>query len=195
VAEVVRVMDDLARQGKILYWGVSCWTAAQILDAVRTARELHALPPISNQPPYNMFERDIEADVIPTCAREGLSQVVFSPLAQGLLTGKYASRTPPPGTRAADERLGRFLRPLMGDENLRKVAALAGLARETGVPLSHLALAWALRLHNVASVIVGATRPEQVRENVGAVEIECGPDVLERIERILGNRPVGPDMD
>ena len=195
VAEVVRAMDDLAHQGKILYWGVSCWTAAQILDAVRTARELRALPPISNQPPYNMLERSIEAEVIPTSAREGVSQVVFSPLAQGLLTGKYQSRTPPSGTRAADERLGRFLRPLMSDENLRKVTALGGLARELGVPLAHLALGWALRLPNVASVIIGATRPEQVRENVGAVAVECGPDVLERIERILDNRPSGPDVD
>lgn len=195
VAEVVRAMDDLARQGKILYWGVSCWSAAQILDAVRTARETNALPPISNQPPYNMLERSIEAEVLPTCEREGLGQVVFSPLAQGLLTGKYASNVPPAGSRAAHDRFGRFLRPLISAENLRKVAALGGLARELGIPLSQLALAWVLRLPSVASAIMGATRPEQVEENAGAAALELDADVLERIERILDNRPAVPTVD
>lgn len=189
VEEVVRAMDDLVRQGKVLYWGVSCWTAEQIVDAVRTARLLGAHPPISNQPPYNMLERSIESEVLPACEREGLSQVVFSPLAQGLLTGKYTSARPPSGTRAADERLGRFLRPLLVDENLRKVAALQGLARELDRPLSHLALAWCLRQPNVASVIIGATRPEQVHENVAAVTLHLQDDVLQRIEAVLQNAP------
>lgn len=191
VEEVVRAMDDLVRQGKILYWGVSCWTAEQIVDAVRTARLLGAQAPISNQPPYNMLERGIESEVVPVSEREGLSQVVFSPLAQGLLTGKYTRVHPPEGTRAADAQLGRFLRPLLVEENLRKVAALRELARGIDRPLSHLALAWCLRLPQVASVITGATRPEQVRENVAAAGLQLDAAMLQRIEAVLQDAP-GP---
>ena len=187
--EVVLAMDDLVRQGKTLYWGVSCWSAAQIVDTVRTARAFGAHPPISNQPPYNMLERSIEAEVVPISEREGLSQVVFSPLAEGLLTGKYDSLTPPAGSRAASERFGRFLRPRLTPENLRRVEALAALARDAGRPLSHLALAWCLRLPNIASVITGATRPEQVTENAAAAAFELSPDLLARIERVLDNAP------
>jgi len=189
VEEVVRAMDDLIHQGKILYWGVSCWTAAQITDAVRTARDLGATPPISNQPPYNMIDRHIEVDITATSEQEGLSQVVFSPLAQGLLTGKYTSSTPPAGTRGANERLGRFLRPTLTEENLQRVKRLGGLAQEIDMPLSQLALAWCLRHPNVTSVIIGATRPEQVTENAGAATRTLSEDVVQRIEEILGNAP------
>jgi voltage-dependent potassium channel beta subunit len=189
VEETVRAMDDLIRQGKVLYWGVSCWTAAQITDAVRTARALGAYPPISNQPPYNMFDRGIEVDVLSTSAQEGMSQVVFSPLAQGLLTGKYTSTTPPEGTRAANERLGRFLRPTLTEANLQRVERLASLSSSLDMPLSQLALAWCLRQENVTSVIIGATRPEQVMENAGAAAHTLSDEVLERIEAILDNDP------
>jgi voltage-dependent potassium channel beta subunit len=185
VEEVVRAMDDLVRQGKVLYWGVSCWTSAQIVDAARAARALNAAPPISNQPPYNMFERDIEKDIIETSEGEGLSQLVFCPLAQGLLTGKYQDGDLPAGSRATHEHLGRFLRPMLTEENFRRVAVLQDVASDLGVPLSQLALAWCLRLPNVASVITGASRSQQVTENLGAAELELGPDVLERIESIL----------
>lgn len=192
VEEVVRAMDDLIRQGKILYWGVSCWTSAQIIDAARTARALNASPPISNQPPYNMLERDIERGVIRTSEREGLSQVVFCPLAQGLLTGKYQGGELPAGSRATHEHLGRFLRPMLTQENLQRVAALQDLASDLGVPLAQLALAWCLRLPNVASVITGASRSQQVTENLGAADLQLGPDVLQRIESILENAPEEP---
>jgi voltage-dependent potassium channel beta subunit len=192
VEETVRAMDALIRQGKVLYWGVSCWTAAQITDAVRTARALGAVPPVSNQPPYNMIDRGIEVDILSTSAREGLSQVVFSPLAQGLLTGKYTSKTPPAGTRAADERLGRFLRPTLTEENFQRVERLAALAAGMDMPLSQLALAWCLRQENVTSVIIGATRPEQVSENAGAASRSLSADTLEHIEAILDNDPTAP---
>jgi voltage-dependent potassium channel beta subunit len=189
VEEVVRAMDDLIRAGKALYWGVSMWGAEQIEDAVRTARALGAHPPISSQPCYNMLEREVESEVVPACERLGLSQVVFSPLCEGLLTGKYTSTAPSLGTRAAHERFGRFLRPRMTEENVRRVQALGGLAREVGRPLSQLALAWVLRLPNVTSAIIGATRPEQVVENAAAATLELGPEVLSRVEAILGNAP------
>jgi len=187
--ELVRAMDDLVRHGKVLYWGVSCWTSSQIVDAVRVSRALHAPPPISNQPLYNMFERSIERDVLETSEREGLSQVVFSPLAQGLLTGKYRGGAIPTGSRATHEHYGRFLRPTLHEENFRRVAALQDVAGDIGVPLSQLALAWCLRLPNVASTIIGASRAQQVSENLGAADLTLDADMLERIESILANRP------
>lgn len=192
VEEIVRAMDDLVRHGKILYWGVSCWTAAQIVDAVRVARALNAPPPISNQPPYNMFERGIEAEVVPTSEREGVSQVVFSPLAQGLLTGKYQDGQLPVGSRATHEHFGRFLRPTLHDDNFARVSALAELAGDMGVSLSQLALAWCLRLPNIASVIMGASRPQQVTQNVAAAELTLVPEIVDRIESILDNAPEVP---
>ncbi len=189
VTEVVRAMDDLVRQGKILYWGVSCWSAAQIVDAVRVAQATNAVAPISNQPPYNMLEREIELEVVPTCEREGVSQVVFSPLAEGLLTGKYVAGEVPAGSRAAHEQYGRFLRPRMREDNFRRVAALQQVADDIGIRLSQLALAWCLRLPNVASVIMGATRPQQVSENAASAAVELSPAVLERLEAILMNEP------
>ena len=192
VEEIVRAMDDLIRQGKVLYWGVSCWSAAQITDAVRTARALGAHPPISNQPPYNMMDRHVETDILQTSAQEGVSQVVFSPLAQGLLTGKYTSRKAPAGTRGASERLGRFLRPTLTDENLQKVKQLGQLAAQLEMPLSQMALAWCLRQANVTSVIIGATRPEQVIENAAAATRTLSDEALVRIEEILDNAPSSP---
>lgn len=193
IEEIVRAMDDLIRQGKVLYWGTSCWTAAQITDAVRTARALGAHPPISNQPPYNMIDRHIEVDILSRSASEGVSQVVFSPLGQGLLTGKYTSQKAPSGTRAANERLGRFLRPTLTDENLQRVAQLGTLAKELDMPLAQLALAWCLRQSNVTSVIIGATKPEQVTQNAGAATRRLSAEVIDRIEAILANKPVVQD--
>jgi len=193
VEEIVRAMDDLIRQGKVLYWGTSCWTAAQITDAVRTARALGAHPPISNQPPYNMIDRHIEVDILSRSASEGVSQVVFSPLGQGLLTGKYTSQKVPAGTRAANERLGRFLRPTLTDENLQRVSQLGSLAKELDMPLAQMALAWCLRQANVTSVIIGATKPEQVTQNAGAAMRQLSTEVIERIEEILANKPVAQE--
>jgi voltage-dependent potassium channel beta subunit len=183
--ETVRAMDDLVRAGKTLYWGVSCWSAEQIASAVRIAEATGAAPPISNQPPYSLVNREIEAGVLPWCHENGLGQVVFSPLAEGLLTGKYSGGRVPEGSRASHEALGRFLRPKMTEGNLRLVDRLSRLADGAGIPLSRLALAWTLRHPGVASAIIGASRPEQVRENVGAAGLSLDDDLLAEIDGAL----------
>lgn len=185
VAETVRAMDDLVRQGRTLHWGVSCWDDKQIAEALRIADETGAARPISNQPPYNLLERGIEPAVLPLCDREGLGQVVFSPLAEGLLTGKYRGGEVPDDSRAAHPRYGQFLRPAMTEANLATVERLAAVADEAGMKLPVMALAWALRNPGVASVIIGATRPDQVRENVKAAGVKLEPALLEKIEAAL----------
>ncbi|MBN8659570.1 MAG: aldo/keto reductase family protein [Candidatus Obscuribacter phosphatis] len=190
--EIVATMHDLSRQGKILYWGVSEWSGSQIEEACKVASALGAMPPISNQPCYNMLTRNIEATVIPTCEKLGIGQVVFSPLAQGVLTGKYAVGQPiPEGTRAADSRVNMFMlgRSLMSDETLNLVDKLRAVAESLGISLSQLALAWCLRQSNVSSVIIGATRLAQIEENVKACEIKLDSEILARINSILGPVP------
>lgn len=186
--EVVRAMDDLTRQGKILYWGVSEWPASAIEEAVRVAESLNAMPPVSNQPCYNMLVRGIEEEVIPVSEAHGLGQVVFSPLAQGVLTGKYKPGQPiPEGTRAADERINMFIMSnnLVSDEILQQVAELVKVADEIGCTMAQLALAWILRLEAVSSVICGATRLEQIDDNIEASGLVLSDDVLARIESLL----------
>jgi voltage-dependent potassium channel beta subunit len=185
VAETVRAMDDLMRQGKTLYWGVSCWDEKQIAEALRIADATGAARPISNQPEYSLLERTIEPAILPLCDREGLGQVAFSPLAEGLLTGKYRGGQVPDGSRAAHDRYGQFLRPKMTGGNLARVERLAAVAEEAGMSLPVLALAWALRNPGVDSVIIGATKPDQVRENVRAAGVQLEPAVLEKIEAAL----------
>ncbi|GCE50796.1 voltage-dependent potassium channel beta subunit [Thermosporothrix hazakensis] len=186
IDEVVRALDDLVTQGKVLYVGVSEWSAAQISDAVHTARALNADPIVSNQPQYNMLNRRIENEIIPLCEREGIGQVVFSPLAQGVLTGKYRpNEQPPAGTRAANNEINYFINQLMQDRILEAVQRLKDLAAEGGYTLAQLALAWTLRQKNVSSAIIGASRPEQIEENVKASDVHLSSDVLERIDAIL----------
>jgi aryl-alcohol dehydrogenase-like predicted oxidoreductase len=184
--EVLRALDDLVTQGKVLYVGVSEWSATQIADAVYTARELNLDRIVSNQPVYNMLTRYIERDVIPLCEREGIGQVVFSPLAQGILTGKYKpGQQPEKGTRASNESLNMFMKDMMNDETLTAVQKLQDLARQGGYTLSQLALAWVLQQPNVSSAIIGASRPEQVEENVKASEITLSDEVLGQVDEIL----------
>jgi aryl-alcohol dehydrogenase-like predicted oxidoreductase len=186
--EVVRVMDDLIRQGKILYWGVSEWSAEQIEDAVQTAYSLNAMPPVSNQPQYNMLARNIEADVIPASRKLGLGQVVFSPLAQGVLTGKYLPNQPfPKDSRAADARQNKFLlgRNTMSQESLELVQRITKIADELGVSMAQLALAWCLRLPEISSVIIGATKISQIEDNVKAAKLHFEQDVWDKIDGIL----------
>lgn len=186
VEETLRAFDDLVRQGKILYVGVSCWSAAALMEAHHVADRRNLVPVISNQPPYNMLQRGIERDVIPTAEALGVSQVVYSPLAQGALSGKYRKGEIPEGSRAArEDNIGKYMRPLLNDENLGIIEQLEPIGAELGMSMSQLALAWCLRLPNVASVIAGATRPEQVEQNVGASGKPIPPEALERIERIL----------
>jgi aryl-alcohol dehydrogenase-like predicted oxidoreductase len=184
--ETMRALDDLVRQGKVLYIGVSEWTADQISDALRIAGEMNLDRIVSNQPQYNMIQRRIEGEVIPLCEREGVGQVVFSPLAQGILTGKYRpGDAPAEGTRAADPESNRFMQQLMNEEVLSAVDGLRSVASEAGLSMPQLALAWVLRLGNVSSAIIGASRPEQVDDNAAASGVELSADMISEIDGIL----------
>lgn len=185
--ETLRTLDDLVRQGKVLYVGVSEWTAEQIDDALRLAKEMNLDRIVSNQPRYNMIQRQIEAEVVPLSEREGVGQVVFSPLAQGILTGKYRpGEAPERGTRAADPENNRFMQQLMNENVLSAVDKLRPIAEEAGLSMPQLALAWILRQTNVSSAIIGASRPEQVEDNAAASGAELPDGALERIDGALG---------
>jgi len=185
VEETVRAYEDLIRQGKVLYWGTSEWRASQLLDAVRAAETWRAYRPISNQPQYSLLRRGIEREVLPVCEREGIGQIVWSPLAQGVLTGKYRPGTPPAGSRAADPTASRFMSAFLTPEVLERVEKLRPIAAELGVTTAQLALAWCLQRTDVASVIVGATRPEHVVENARAADVKLTPEALGRIEALF----------
>ncbi len=181
--ETLRAIDDLIRQGKVLYAGVSEWQASQIAEALGVADRYLLDRIVVNQPQYNMFHRYIEKEIMPLCERSGIGQVVFSPLAQGLLTGKYTSASDiPQDSRAA--RL-EWMRKGITEEKINQVKQLEGIAKELGISVGNLALAWVLRSGNVASALVGASRPEQVTENAKASGVELSEDVLNRIEEIL----------
>jgi voltage-dependent potassium channel beta subunit len=185
--ETVRAMGDLIRQGKILYWGVSEWSASQILDAVHLCQQMNIDPPISNQPYYNLLGRDLEKEVLPMCERVGMGNIVYSPLAQGVLTGKYQPGSPPPAdSRAADASTNMFMRWLMSDEVLTKVQRLRPIAERNGLSMSQLALAWCLRQPMVSSVIIGARKVSQIEENVKASGVQLSPEDLREIDIALG---------
>ncbi len=183
--ETCRAMSDLIDQGKARYWGVSEWTGSQIEDAVATCEEAGWHRPISNQPIYNLIDRHWERDAFPTTARRGLGNVCFSPLAEGLLTGKYADGTPA-DARAADERKGQFIRRRFTEANLDRVRRLARIAADLEVPLSSLALRWCLRREEIASCIIGASRPEQIIENATAPDLAWDQTIADRVETTLG---------
>jgi aryl-alcohol dehydrogenase-like predicted oxidoreductase len=183
--ETCRAMNDLINHGKMLYWGVSEWTAEQINEAVAICDEHGWHRPVSNQPLYNMLERHWERDVFPTCKRLGLGLVNFSPLAEGLLTGKY-NQGVPPDSRAANEKTGQFIKPRMTEANLTIVRKLSTLAEGLGVPLSQLAIAWCLARPEITSVITGATQPQQIIENAAAGDVALDEAVMEQLSVILG---------
>jgi aryl-alcohol dehydrogenase-like predicted oxidoreductase len=184
--ETLRAFDDLVRQGKVHYVGVSEWTAQQIADAVGVADRMGFDRLVSNQPQYSLLWRVPETEVIPMCRAHGVSQVVWSPLAQGVLTGKYApGQGVPAGTRAAEEGAKHFISWLLRDEVLEPVQRFCGIAREAGHTPAEVALAWVLRNDNVASAITGASRPEQVAENVKAADVTLDDDLVARIDEVL----------
>ncbi|RXE59542.1 aldo/keto reductase family protein [Acetivibrio mesophilus] len=184
--ETLRTIDDLLRQGKILYVGVSEWTATQMAQALHIADRYLLDRIVVNQPQYSMLYRYIEEEVIPFGEKNGISQVVFSPLAQGVLTGKYKpGGNIPSDSRAADPNSNMFMDNLLKEEKLLKVEKLKTLADELGISLSQLAIAWVLRHPNISSALIGASKPEQVEENVKASGIKLSDEVLDKIEAIL----------
>jgi aryl-alcohol dehydrogenase-like predicted oxidoreductase len=185
--ETLRAFDDLVRQGKVLYVGVSEWTAGQIREALRIADEMGLDRIVSNQPQYSMLWRVIEAEVEPVCAEQGLGQMVWSPLAQGVLSGKYRPASPPPAdSRASGPARSLFMSGALTDHVLERVARVHSLAGELGLTMSQLAIAWVLQNPNVSSAIVGASSPQQIAENTLASGVVLDQKVMEAIEEALG---------
>jgi len=186
--ETLRAFDDLVRQGKVLYIGVSEWKASEIAEALAIAEEMGFDRIVSSQPQYSMLWRVIESEVVPLCEQEGIGQIVWSPIAQGVLTGKYLPGKPPPsGSRATDENGGdNFIKGLLRDEVLTRVQQLKPIAEEVGLTMAQLAVAWVLQNPNVSAAIVGATRPEQVRDNVKASGVKLEAEILKRIDDVVG---------
>jgi aryl-alcohol dehydrogenase-like predicted oxidoreductase len=172
--------------GKALYIGVSEWTAQEIQDGHDLAEEL-GIHLVSNQPQYSMLWRVIEGDVVPVCVSLGISQIVFSPIAQGVLTGKYRpGEEPPTGSRATDDKGGEdTIKRWMRDDVLKGVQQLVPLADEAGLSMAQLAVAWVLQNDNVASAIIGASRPEQVYDNAAAAGVKLEEDLLAKIDEAL----------
>jgi len=184
--ETFEALADVVHSGKAHYVGVSEWTAEQIRAGHALARELK-IQLVSNQPQYSMLWRVIEPEVVPTSEELGLGQVVFSPLAQGILTGKYQPGQPPPaGSRATDEKSGAmFISRFMRDDVLSTVQGLKPLAEQAGLTMAQLGVAWVLQNPNVSSAIVGATRPEQLEDNVKASGVKLDADLLKAIDEVL----------
>jgi voltage-dependent potassium channel beta subunit len=182
--ETIRAMEDLARQGKILYWGVSEWSPQDMVKAQAVAQRINARPIGVNEPRYNLLYRFPEPEVFPTTAAEGIGNVVFSPLAHGMVTGKYPpGQDAPEGTRAADPDQNAVIKALYWtEENKIKGQKLAEIAEGMGVTGAQLSIAWCLRRSEVTSVIIGATRVAQVEENLKAAEIDLPEDVVEQLE-------------
>lgn len=185
--ETMQAFADIVRQGKALYIGVSEWPADKIRQAHAMSREL-GFQLISSQPQYNMLWRVIEEEVVPTCAELGIAQIVWSPIAQGVLSGKYKpGAEPPAGSRATDVNGGaNMIKRYLRDEVLTAVQDLEPVAADCGLSMAQLAIAWVLSNDNVAAALVGASRPEQVQDNVGAAGKRLDADVLARIDDVLG---------
>jgi len=184
--ETMETFADLVHAGKVLYLGVSEWTADQIREGAALARELK-VQLVSNQPQYSLLWRVIEDEVVPASVEVGVSQIVWSPIAQGVLTGKYLPGAPvPEGSRATDDKGGAtFVSNFLDDAVLERVQDLVPLAAEAGISMAQLAVAWVLRNDNVASAIVGASRPSQLEDNVGALDVTLDDDLVARVEQAL----------
>ena len=191
IEETVRAMDVVIKQGKAFYWGTSEWSAGEILKADGIARQYGLTPPSMEQPQYNMFHRDIfEIEYDPIFKQLGYGTTIWSPLASGVLSGKYANGIPA-GSRAALPGFDWLQEHQITAERIEKVKHLSVIAADLGCTMSQLALAWCLKNPNVSTVITGASRPEQVVENMKAIDVEDNltPDVMEKIELVLDNKP------
>ncbi len=188
--ETMQAFGDLVRMGKVLYVGVSEWTAEQISEGQKLAKGL-GFKIVSNQPQYSMLYRVIEEKVIPISEQNGVTQIVWSPMAQGVLSGKYLPGAPlPEGSRAADPELASIIEKYMSDEVLTKVQLLKPLANELSITMAQLSIAWVLNNKNVSAAIVGASKPEQIASNVAASGVEIPKEVLIKIDEILGSSVV-----
>lgn len=195
--ELVSTMTDLIRQGKVLYWGTSEWTSSQIMEAYSAARQYNLVPPTMEQPEYNMFRRDrVELELEPLYERVGLGTTIWSPLYHGLLTGKYNDGIPnnSRATLPGYEWVGEIVKSEEGRTRIAKVRELSKIAVDLGTTTTRLALAWCLRNPNVSTVILGASRVEQVRDNLLALEVLplLTDNVMAAIDDVLGNKPVPP---
>jgi aryl-alcohol dehydrogenase-like predicted oxidoreductase len=191
VEETLRALDDLVNAGKVLYVGFSMWSATQIADALSIQDRLGLDRFVSSQPYYNLLGRDIEPEVVPTCWNAGIGQIVFSPLAQGVLTGKYLpGQQPPADSRMADPRANMFLTgDRVSNDTLTKVQNLKPIAEREGLSMAQLALAWCLRRREISSVIIGATRAQQVHENAAASGKKLSDESLAEIDQVIGVHP------
>ncbi len=189
VEETMQTLSDMVAAGKILYFGVSEWSPVQLCKAFSAVKDLHLRPLSVIQPQYNMVDRYIEDEIVPLAAEHGAGIVSFSPLAQGLLTGKYRKGQPLPAGSRATHQADKQINNLLTDENLTKVEALQAIADGMNVPLSVLALAWILRLPQISSVITGASKPEQLETNVSASGLRIPQSALDEIEHILNYHP------
>ena len=189
IEETMQVLSDMVAAGKILYYGVSEWSPVQITEAIHTVKENHLRPLSVIQPQYNMVDRYIEDEIIKICEENGIGITVFSPLAQGLLTGKYRKNQPLPEGSRATWQADRQINNLLTEENLNKVEKLLPLAESLGVPLSVLALSWILKQKQICSVITGASKPQQLVSNTSASGLTLPADILEKIEKILDYKP------
>jgi len=199
VEETVRAMNHIIDQGKALYWGTSEWPAERILEAYHVARRERLIPPLMEQPQYNLFHRDrVEREYAPLYERIGLGTTIWSPLASGLLTGKYNDGIPPEtrSTLEGYEWLKSRLAGETAEQKIAKVKELTVIAGDLDCTMAQLALAWCLANPNVSTAITGASRPEQVTENMKAMDVveKLTPEVLERIEEIVDNKPT-PEPD
>ena len=189
VEETMQVLSDMVAAGKILYYGVSEWSPVQITEAVAVTKEYHLRPLSVIQPQYNMVDRYIEDEIIGICEKNGIGITTFSPLAQGLLTGKYRKGAPIPAGSRATWQADKQINHLLTDDHLDKVEKLLKVAEEVSVPLSVLALAWILRKKQITSVITGASRPAQLEANIKASGLSLSQDVLDEIDKILDYHP------
>jgi voltage-dependent potassium channel beta subunit len=191
IVEVVWTMHNLVQQGKIFYWGTSMWSAAEIMEAHRVADQHHLVAPVMEQPQYNMFERyKMEMDYLPVFQNVGLGTTIWSPLAAGFLTGKYLNGFPE-GSRLALEGFEWLKDRWMQEDKINKLRKLDQLAKELGVSMGNMAIAWTIRNPHVTTAILGATRREQLIENLKSIDIVpmLTDDVMKRIDEILGNKP------
>ena len=194
--ETIRAMEDLARAGKIIYWGISEWPATMIIEANAIARQMGVRPMAVSQPRYNLLYRYPEQLLYPTTAAEGIGNVIFSPLAHGMLTGKYKpGQDAPPGTRAGDDRQNLVIKQMYWtEENKEKGQKLMAIGQELGVSAAELAIAWCLKNPNVASVILGTSSVAQLEQNLKALEVELTEDVVRKLEALYPAPEVVPQI-